>query len=116
MAAKKASKPSDRTDPRKNKSLAIRNVMKTLSGGTAAEIAAAVKKEYGHNVSPDRIYMVKTKGNMALTRKKTKKATTEGFPVGAAQWIAAIKIGHQLLRSTGSLDNAVALLKAIEGN
>lgn len=115
MAAKKARKPSDRSDPKQNKSLAIRNIIKTMPNAKAAEIAAAVKKEYGHNVSADRVYMVKTKANMAHTRRTTKTATSDGVPFGATQWIAAIKIAQQLLKCTGSLDNAVALLKAIDG-
>jgi hypothetical protein len=29
-------------------------------------------------------------------------------------WVDAIKLAKQLLRATGSVDNAIALLKAIE--
>lgn len=115
MSAKRAREKSDRSDPLQNKSLAIRNVLKTMPLARAAEIAAAVKKEYGHTVSPDRVYMVKTKSSMAATRKVTKNTSRAGVPVGATQWIAAIKIAQSLLRVTGNVDNAIALLKAIDG-
>ena len=45
MAKKSSPSKSDRSDPKKNKSLAIRNVMAKLPTAKAAEIAAAVKKE-----------------------------------------------------------------------
>ena len=115
MAAKKARSNSDRTDPTKNKSLAIRNVIKTMPTAKATEVAAAVKKEYGHTISPNMVYMVKTKNNMAATRKKKKRPSRKGRPVGAAQWVEAIKIARQLLKATGSVDNATALLKAVNG-
>ena len=118
MAAKKAAPPSDRTDPKKNKSLAIRLVAKKMPGAKATELADAVKKEFGHTVSPNMIYMVKAKKNMAKTRKKTKAtkaASDQGSPASAAQWVEAIKIARQLLAATGSVDNATALLKAVNG-
>jgi hypothetical protein len=46
----------------------------------AAEIADAVKREYGHAVKLNMVYMVKTKSNMAATRRKTKTATSKGSP------------------------------------
>ncbi len=112
MAVKKK---SDRTDPKKNKSLAIRNVLKNMPTAKAKEIAEAVKKEYGHSINPNMVYMVKTKRNMAATRIKTKTPTSKGRPVGAAQWVEAIKIARHLLKVTGSVDNATALLKAVAG-
>jgi hypothetical protein len=114
MAAKKALQ-SDRHDPKKNKSLAIRNVTKKMPTAKATEIAEAVKKEYGHTVSPNMVYMVKTKTNMAKTRRQTKTPGSKGSPVGAAQWVEAIKIARQLLKVTGSVDNATALLTAVNG-
>ena len=41
--AKKAK--ADRDDPKKNKSLAIRNVLAKMPGAKAAEVAAAVEAE-----------------------------------------------------------------------
>lgn len=116
MAAKKAAKPSDRSDPKKNKSLAIRNVLQTMPDAKAAEIAVAVKKEYGHNVSPDRVYMVKTKSNMASDgRPRRRKSEGRDNPLSsAALWVEAIKISRQLLKATGSVANATALLKALD--
>ena len=58
-------KLTDRSDPRKNKSLAIRNTLETMPGAKASEIRAAVKKNYGQVVSQNMVYMVKTKTNMA---------------------------------------------------
>lgn len=115
MAKKKAAPTSDRSDPKKNKSMAIRKVLAGMPNAKATEIVDAVKKQYGHTVNPNRVYMVKTKGNMAKTRKLTNTATSKGSPEGAAQWVEAIKIARQLLKVTGSVDNAAALLKAIDG-
>ena len=115
MAAKKARQNSDRNDPKKNKSLAIRNVVKTMPKAKATEIAEAVKREYGHTISPNMVYMVKTKNTMAATRRRKNKPSSNGSPVGAAQWVEAIKIARQLLKVTGSVDNATALLKAVNG-
>ena len=110
-----AEKKSGRADPKKNKSLAIRNVIKKMPTAKATEIAEAVKKEYGHTVGPTMIYMVKTKSNMKATSKATNKPASKGQPVGAAQWVEAIKIARQLLQATGGVDNATALLKAVSG-
>lgn len=78
------------------------------------EVVAAVKDEYGHRVNSDRILMVKTKKNMVATRKKTQTQWKTGHPVGAAQWIEAIKIAQQLLKVTGSVENAISLLNALD--
>ena len=108
-----ANKSSDRNDPKKNKSLAIRTVIKAMPNAKAAEVADAVKKQFGHTIKPNMVYMVKTKNNMAATSKSTRQPSSKGRPVGAAQWVEAIKIARQLLKATGSVDNATALLKAI---
>ena len=110
---------SDRSDPRKNKSLAIRTVLVKLPTARAAEVVAAVKKEYGHNVKQNMVYMVKTKANMAADgrprRSKQNGSSRSGAPSSAAEWVGAIKIARQLLKATGSVANATALLKAVEG-
>src|SRR5947209_7039784 len=117
MARKLAGSQSDRSDPRKNKSLAIRTVMKKMPNAKAAEIVAAVKKDFGHDVKQNMVYMVKTKANMAADARATNKVGRRSdSPIqSAAQWVEAIKLGRQLLRATGSVANAAALLKAIEG-
>jgi hypothetical protein len=108
MVAKKAAKNTqDRSDPKKNKSLAIRNVLNKLPNAKASEVVAAVKKEYGHDVGPSQIYMVKTKTNMAADRKESPIAS-------AGDWVSAIKIARELLKATGSVANATALLKALD--
>lgn len=116
MAKKATQSNSDRADPKKNKSLAIRNVLKKKPAAKATEIMATVKKEYGHSVNENHVYMVKTKSNMAADgRPKKVKPTDNGTPMNsAALWIAAIKTARQLLKSTGSVANATALLKAID--
>lgn len=111
MAAKKKSK---NPATRKRKSSAIRRVIKRMPTARAAEVAAAVKEEFGETVNADRIFMVKTKNNMVATRKRTNTQWSKGYPVGAAQWIEAIKIAQQLLKATGSVDNAMALLSALD--
>jgi hypothetical protein len=116
--AKKAAK-SDRSDPKANKSLAIRNVLAKMPKAKAADVADAVKAEYGHKITLPMIYMIKTKANMAKGRKrraKAGKAPTAASPMNsAATWFQAINIGRQLLKATGSVENASALLKAIAG-
>lgn len=111
---KSGSGPSDRSDPKRNKSLAIRNVLKTMPRATAGEICAAVKKEYGQHVSQNMVYMVKTKTNMAADgRKRVRNGRM--IPIsGPTQWVEAIKMARQLLAVTGTAANATALLKALE--
>ncbi len=115
MAKKPRLSGADRGDPTKNKSLAIRNVLKKMPSAKAAQVAAAVKKEYGHQVNPNMIYMVKTKTNMATDgRPKPSKKTNNSTPMtSAALWVDAIKLARQLLKATGSVANATALLKAV---
>jgi hypothetical protein len=113
--AKKSSK-TDRSDPKQNKSLAIRFVLKNMPDAKASQIVGAVKREYGHDVSQNMVYMVKTKGNMAIDGREPKSPTDGDSPLtSAALWVDAIKMGRQLLKATGSLANATALLKAIDG-
>jgi hypothetical protein len=80
---------------------------------------AGVKKEFGHDVKQNMVYMVKTKANMAADGRPRKSRTNggkkNGAPSSAAQSVEAIKIARQLLRATGSVANATALLKAVEG-
>lgn len=107
---------SDRTDPLKNKSLAIRNVLKKLPQAKAAAVAATVKKDYGHEVNKNMVYMIKTKLNMAADgRKKSTKSTAGNGTrlTSALLWVNAIKLARQLLESTGSVANAVALIRAV---
>ena len=112
--AKKAAKNSDRTDPKQNKSLAVRNVIKKLPTAKFAEVAKAVKEEYGHDVKSALFYMVKAQGNMKANRNANKSKQTPAPMNTAALWVDAIKIARQLLKVTGSVENATALLKAVE--
>jgi hypothetical protein len=116
MAKKTRMGKADRSDPRKNKSLAIRTVLKKMPGARAKEVVEGVQKEFGHKVSQNMVYMVKTKTNMASDgRPKASKTTARDNPMTtAALWIDAIKIGRELLRATGSVANATALLKALD--
>ena len=116
MAKKPALSSSERSDPKKNKSLAIRLVLKKKPNAKAGEVAAAVKKEFGHTVDPNRIYMVKTKANMASDgRPRATGASKNGTTLtSAALWVDAIKTARQLLKATGSVPNAVAILKAVD--
>lgn len=114
---KSSSKKGDRSDPMHNKSLAIRMVLKRVPTAKASEVAEAVKKEFGHRVHPNMVYMVKTKSNMAADgRPKRKKSDAPSTPMGtAAAWVASIKIARELLKATGSVANATALLRALDG-
>ena len=116
MAKKPVLSKSERHDPKKNKSLAIRLVLKKKPDAKAAEVAAGVKKEYGHTINPNQIYMIKTKANMASDGRprKAKSAKSDTPLVSAAMWVDAIKTARQLLKATGSVPNAIAILKAID--
>jgi hypothetical protein len=116
MAKKPAESKSDRDDPKKNKSLAVRNILKKKPTAKAIDIVAAVKKEYGHTVSVNHVYMLKTKDNMAADgRPRRIKPTDNGTPMStAALWVDAIKAARQLIKATGSVANATALLKAVD--
>ncbi len=111
--AKKAK--ADRADPKKNKSLAIRIVLAKMPGAKAAEVAAAVQQEYGHKISQTLVYLVKSKANMQSDGrpKKAKGARPKSPMNSAATWVEAIRLGKQLLKAAGSVENAVAILKAV---
>ena len=114
--AKKSSAKSDRSDPRQNKSLAIRTVLKGMSNAKATEVAAEVKKQFGHTVGPNQIYMIKTKANMRRrpqSVRRVARADRNGKLTSATMWVDAIKIAKQLLAATGSVDNSISLLRAI---
>lgn len=117
MAKKSASGKGDRSDPKQNKSLAIRLVLKKMPTAKATEVAAVVEKEYGHTISQNMVYMIKTKANMATDgrSKKARSSKAESPMTSAALWVEAITIARKLLKATGSVANATALLKAVEG-
>jgi hypothetical protein len=104
---------ADRADPRSNKSLAIRNVLEKMPKAKGAEIIAAVQSEYGHKVTPTLVYLVKSKAGV----KASRRAAGKGKPATKTsnmEWIESIRQARRLLQSAGGLDNAVAILKAVE--
>ncbi len=116
MAKKKSAFSGDRSDPKQNKSLAIRTVLSNMPGAKATEVAAEVKKQFGHVVSVNQIYMLKTKANMARRPKAARRVATadrSGKLNSPALWVDAIKTAKQLLAATGSVNNAISLLRAI---
>ena len=116
MAKKKAAAGGDRQDPKKNKSLAIRTVLQAMPNSKAAEVAAEVKKQFGHDVSANRIYMIKAKKTMRKSARAGRKAgrpAGAAAPSSAASWVDSIRCAKQLLSAAGSVDNAVAVLKAV---
>ena len=46
---------------------------------------------------------------------KIAESPTAARNVPAAAWVESIKLARRLLRATGSVENAVAILKAVEG-
>jgi len=117
VAQKKAAFSGDRSDPKANKSLAIRTVLKAMPDAKGAEIAAEVKKQFGHTVGVNQVYMTKTKVGMRKHAKSERKA---GRPAPAANqlsspaaWVQAIKLVKQLLELTGSPETAISLIKAM---
>jgi hypothetical protein len=119
VAKKKSASKGDRSDPKQNKSQAIRNVMEKMPTAKASELVMAVKAEYGHKVPITLVYAIKAKGNMAKSRKRRKKAgkaPTAANPMkSAASWVEAINICRELLKVTGSVENATSLLRAVGG-
>lgn len=107
------SKKTDRSNPKSNKSLAIRNVLKKMPNAKASEVIDAVKKEYGHTVGANIVYMVKTKMNIATDRRATGRAKKATPMTSAALWVTAIKNARALIEATGSVANATALLNAL---
>jgi hypothetical protein len=117
MAKKSSSRNPDRSDPRSNKSLAIRTVLAEKPNARASEVADLVKSEYGHDVSKNMIYMVKAKTNMTKDgRGKRGKGVAGDTLATAASWVDAIKLARHLLKAAGSVSNATALLKALADN
>jgi hypothetical protein len=112
MMAKKAK--VDRQDPRSNKSLAIREIVAKMPKAKASEIVEAVKSEYGHTVTPTLVYLVKSKTNVKKAARKTGAAPAPTMG-SAAEWVESIKLTRRLLQASGSVENAVAILKAVEG-
>jgi hypothetical protein len=116
MAKKATAFKGDRSDPKQNKSLAIRTVLQGMPAAKAIDVAAEVKKQFGHTVSVNQIYMIKTKNSMARRPKSVRKAAAasrNGKLTSAALWVDAIKIAKQLLGATGGVENATSLLRAI---
>jgi hypothetical protein len=124
--AKKAATAGDRQDPHKNISLAIRNVLKDMPKAKASEVVDEVKRQYGHAISTNRVYMIKTKLNMSGGGRKKRRGAvaaakaTGGAGNGAAlgstaQWVEAIKQAKKLLHAAGSVANAKALVDAVAG-
>jgi hypothetical protein len=107
---------SNHNDPKTNKSLAIRTVRSKKRNAKAAEVVAAVKSAYGHKVTPTQIYVVKSKANVRGARRAAQaRGRTDIHALGApADWVRAIKAARQLLKVTGSAENAVAILRAVE--
>lgn len=118
MAKKKTSGRSDRQDPKANKSLAIRMVLKETPKANFADVASAVKEKYGHAISPNLYYTLKAKSNMKADRRRranANEAPQAPAPMNsAATWVEAIKLAQRLLKATGDINNATALLKAVE--
>ena len=106
-------KKTDRSDPKHNKSLAIRNVLKKNPKAKASEIVDAVKKEYGHTVGANIVYMVKTKLNMSTDGRGKGVSKNKTPMTSAVLWVDAIKNARALIAATGSVANATALLKAL---
>jgi hypothetical protein len=120
MAKKKTAKSSasktDRNDPKQNKSLAIRMVLRSTPKAKPADVVATVKKTYGLEVTKNMVYMIKAKRNIAAGGKKAAGNGAASNPMTSpALWVDAIKLARQLLKATGSVDNAIALLNAVEG-
>jgi hypothetical protein len=118
MAKKKSAFSGDRADPKQNKSLAIRTVLAGMKNAKAKEVADEVKKQFGHSVGINQVYMIKTKANMRRRPKAVRQAAAtagNGKLSSAVMWVDAIKIAKQLLAATGNVESATALLKAIGG-
>ena len=108
---------ADRSDPRKNKSLAIRNILAKMPSAKGGEVVAAVRSAYGLKVTPTLVYLVKSKANLRSDRR-SKKPGQRGVVApmnSAATWTDAIRSAQHLLKATGSVANAMAVLRAVDG-
>lgn len=116
MAKKPAPGNKGRFDPKHNKRFAVLAVLKQMPDASVTDVIEAVKKRFGHVVGPNLVYMVKTKSNMAVDgRPKKPKGAAKGHSMSsAADWVQAIKAARGLLKMTGSVANATALLKALD--
>lgn len=124
--AKKA-ESSDRSDPTKNKSLAIRTIIERMPEANFAETAKAVQEEFGHEIRPNLFYALKAKSITKKGRRgRPRKSETMGDAAAPAkssaavaeitspaQWVDAINAAKKLLNAAGSASNAIALIKAI---
>lgn len=102
----------DRRDPKKNKSEAIRQVLKKHPLAKASDVVDKVKEQFGHTVPQSSVYMAKTRRNI---KKRARRNPSRNSTSPSAVQFAAIRTGKQLLTECGSLSNAVDLLKAIAG-
>jgi len=114
--AKKAAASGDGSDPKANKSLAIRTVLQKMPTAKPSEVQKAVKAEFGHTVSANMVYLVKTKLNVKKgTKASVGQAGKMQTPMNsAASWLAGIRAARALVAATGSSDNAKALIDALD--
>jgi len=93
-------------------------VLKEKPNAKFADVASVVKERFGHDIKSNQYYMLKAKSTMKANRRRRVKANLPSqvpAPMNsAATWVEAIKIARKLLKVTGSVDNAKALLKAVE--
>jgi len=96
--------------------LAIHTVLNPKA--KASEIVGLAKSEYGHHVTTTLVYLVKSKAGVKKAGRKAAKMNGQASPApiaGATDWIASIKLARGLLQAAGSVANATAILKAVEG-
>ena len=106
---------ADRSDPKTNKSLAIRTVLAEMPAAKAAEVAEAAQTQFGHKVTPTLCQLVKSKCQLKTSRSSKRRGTVTASTSGsAAEWVESIKLAGRLLRTTGSVESAVAILQAVE--
>ena len=109
---------SKRLDPFSNKSLAVRMVVGKMPKAKASEVAQAVKDEYGHDVTDIAVYGIRNKlkqqsnGHVVEPQPTTASRSSANEPYASLE---AIRTARQLLKVTGGLENATALLQAIQG-
>jgi hypothetical protein len=99
---------STRKNPRKNKSLAIRTIIAAYPEASGAEVVDRVKKKFGLDVTANVVYMIKTKLN------KEKELLGGGDFPATGNVIQAVRLAQQLVSTTGSVNHAVALLRALQ--
>ena len=108
----KAATKSSRTNPKKNKSLAVRIVIEKNPSAGPTEVAGLVKKQFGHTVSPAVVSTIKAKAKGKKPGpKKATKVQQSPMQVMAHE---ALDTAFEFVGKVGGLLHAQALIDKLK--